>query len=304
LRGQLIGIDYVPQAKAVHLARGVRAHQHRSIIPGSDGSAEPRIIVALDRHHFNLLCSQFIPSLRASGNNEVVSVVGYGFYASQQRKLARFPNIDVHSLPISTVHPMMKRLDDFQRVVEQFPSRTPVAFWDAGDAMFQQELKPLWSLILQEPEKFHTVTEPTEDYTESWVCAIQDASLRNSFRRWVSMYGILNGGFGAATASTMLLYLKEANRIYNDLALLEDQTAMNIYCHSDPSRWKRIEEGWNYCLCNRDRREVRFAEDGRLVSTKGTPIYVAHGNGRTFQHYFARSNSRWLARYRAHSAIA
>ena len=57
---------------------------------------------------------------------------------------------------------------------------------------------------------------------------------------------------------------------------------MNLYCHTNPRAWRQIEEGWNYCLCGRPRREayVRRA-DGRIVSRRGTPVHVVHGNSST-----------------------
>lgn len=144
LRRRFVGIDYVPNAKATHIAREKTDQRHSAAeSEATSCHAEPRIFVALDRAHFNRLCSQFLASWRASGNQEYVSVIAYGFYSTQLRKLARLPNIDVRAFADSARPPMLRRLEDFQGIVERLPPDSPVAFWDAGDAMFQQSLKPL-----------------------------------------------------------------------------------------------------------------------------------------------------------------
>ncbi len=303
LRRQHVGVAYASEAKAFHLPRKKQKASHTKHIPSS-GLAEPRIFVALDRNHFNLLLSQFIPSLRASGNNEALLVLAYGFYPTQQRKLARMPGVEVYDRPLSSIPPMIKRLEDFQRLLDTVPNRSPVAFWDAGDVMFQHSLQPLWKSIEQEPNKFHAVLEPTRSYSESWLSAIRDQELRNRFRKRVKEFGFVNGGFGAATALTMKRYLRTTNQIFREQGLIDDQTAMNLFCLMNPNGWKALHEGWNYCLCLRDAREVRFARDGKLQSSNGEQIYVAHGNARTFQRFFSRSNAGWLERYRANSNYA
>jgi hypothetical protein len=81
----------------------------------------------------------------------------------------------------------------------------------------------------------------------------------------------------------MQRYFREASLLRRSPALLGstdwgDQTALNLYCHTDPSRWREVPRGWNYALCRLRPRDVRMTPDGRVVVADGTPIHVAHGN--------------------------
>ena len=81
----------------------------------------------------------------------------------------------------------------------------------------------------------------------------------------------------------MRRYLKAAVSFRESAALAGttdwgDQTALNLYCHSQSDGWVEIDEGWNYCLHDRHRGEVYVRSDGHIASRRGTPIYVAHGN--------------------------
>ncbi len=97
---------------------------------------------------------------------------------------------------------------------------------------------------------------------------------------------VLNAGFAAGTAQTMLKYFRDAAATWDSPALAGstdwgDQTGLNLYCHSHPDRWLEIDEGWNFCLAGRDRREAFWDQGGRIASQRGTPIYVVHGNAKT-----------------------
>jgi hypothetical protein len=57
--------------------------------------------------------------------------------------------------------------------------------------------------------------------------------------------------------------------------------AFNIYCYSHPDAWQEIGEGWNYCLKGRGVGDVYLGADAQYVDSRGTPIYVVHGNAGT-----------------------
>src|SRR5262249_11716149 len=97
---------------------------------------------------------------------------------------------------------------------------------------------------------------------------------------------VLNAGFAAGTARTMLNYLRCAAAYWNAPPLAGstdwgDQTGLNLFCHSHPEDWLEIEEGWNFCLAGRARPEAVWGEDGRVVSHRGTPMSILHGNAKT-----------------------
>jgi hypothetical protein len=88
----------------------------------------------------------------------------------------------------------------------------------------------------------------------------------------------------------MLRYLQGADELLHSKALRGttdwgDQTAMNLYCHSDPTRFLAIDERWNYCICQRDLKDRRLLAAGRFVRDDGRPISVVHGNGAAFVPY-------------------
>ncbi len=94
----------------------------------------------------------------------------------------------------------------------------------------------------------------------------------------------LNSGFAAGTVRAMLRYLKEADLLLNSPALRGtsdwgDQTAMNLYCRSNPDAWLEISSGWNYCLCSLGPGDYRVSPDGRTRRLDGEPLRVAHGAG-------------------------
>ncbi|MFG0265197.1 MAG: hypothetical protein ACF8AM_08590 [Rhodopirellula sp. JB055] len=60
-----------------------------------------------------------------------------------------------------------------------------------------------------------------------------------------------------------------------------DQTAMNLYCHSDPSRWVEVSESWNFCVHDRRRGDVRVTPDGQVLNRQGNAMPVVHGNARS-----------------------
>jgi hypothetical protein len=303
-------IDYLPTARAYHLdVDGVACGEADRVVKWEEvaGNAEPRegraahgsshgarpagrVLVAFDRRHLIPFRQRFLRSLRAWGNAETVTVVGYGLYPSEQRVLASLPGVEVVPLAVNGVMPPVRRLSDFQPLLASWPAETPVAYWDAGDVLFQARLEPLWHQVAASPRRILAVREP-KGYPENravsqWTLSIRDPAARRRAFALLSTRPFLNSGFAAGTAASLLAYFREAERLGNSAELRGtsdwgDQTALNLYCHGAPSRWREIEEGWNYCLHDRQPREVRVLPDGRLASRFGTPIHVAHGNARS-----------------------
>ena len=88
----------------------------------------------------------------------------------------------------------------------------------------------------------------------------------------------------------MLRYLKEANRLLHSPALWGssdwgDQTAMNLYCRSNPHAWREIASGWNYCLAGRGPRDYRVSPEGRTERLDGERLHVAHGAAGNLRHW-------------------
>jgi hypothetical protein len=282
-------IDYMPGAHARH-EPALTSRHHGEI----DRSTPGRVLAAFDRCHLRRFRHLFLDSLRSCGNRETVTAVVYGLRPSEERTLASQPGVEVAALPERGVVPAIRRLHDFQHIIAQWPDDTPVAYWDAGDVRFQGRLDSLWDLVRAHPDQLLAVREPIghpENLAVSqWTQTINDASLRRSAFDLLSRNPFLNSGFAAGTGRAMLHYLREAEWLRNSSALhgsldWGDQTALNLYCHSNPGRWFEIPEGWNYCLYQRPRRDYQLRPDGRVVSAVDAPIHVVHGNGKSFRRF-------------------
>ncbi|MCA9227866.1 MAG: hypothetical protein KDA47_19735 [Planctomycetales bacterium] len=296
LRRLGFGIAYFRGAGAEHLSDDER---QRLRTAGSDKPSNDQrvtsklggqVVVAFNRRHYDKFRTQFLGTLRLWGNREPVTVVGYGLYPSEQSVLAAMPGVSVRNLPENGVMPPIRRLLDFQTVLAEMPGDTPVAYWDAGDVIFQTKLEPLWQLVRANPDKILAVREPSgypgNAAIVGWTRTIRDPKCRQRAFELMSKNPFLNSGFAAGTARSMLAYFREAHRMRYGAELLGtadwgDQTALNLYCHAQPSRWHEIEQGWNYCLHDRQRGEVAIRPDGKMVSRRGHAIHVAHGNARS-----------------------
>jgi hypothetical protein len=294
LRRLGVGIGYEPRAKARHLSSEDRmpsqAPQEQPPVSIPSPAVEGRVLAAFDRCHLGLFRRQFLASLRSAGNKEQVTAVVYGLYPSERRAIAREPGIEALVMPAGRISPAKRRLRDFQAAIERFPPTTPVAYWDAGDVIFQSSLAPLWDTVQANPNKILAVREPVP-FSEnlvvnSWTLSIRDRAARQAALELFRQNPILNSGFVAGTAQTMLKYFRDAAASWESSALAGstdwgDQTGLNLYCHRDPDRWIEIDEGWNYCLAGRGRREAFWDQNGRITSQRGTPIFVVHGNAKT-----------------------
>lgn len=292
LRRAGFAIDYLAGAEATH-APGLTAGARRAAgpAPGPEGapSAPPRILCSFDRAHFRKFLRVFLASLRASGNAEAVTAFAYGLPPSEQRLLAAHPGVQAICRPHGGICPAVTRLVDFAEVCDSLPRATPVAYWDAGDVVFQARLAPLWKEVLDHPDQLLAARESFGIHDNpvalDWVRSIADARARRFALELLSNSPYLNAGFAAGTARTMCQYFTKANRLLNSSALRGssdwgDQTALNLYCHSDSSRWREIPRSWNYALCRTRPGEFAVTGQGRVVAADGTPIYVAHGNAK------------------------
>jgi hypothetical protein len=309
LRQAGLAIGYLPGAIAWHrpAPRGAIATPHapgasatpeprrpEARFPGEDSSPAPprtsRVLAAFNRRDAQRFRRQFLKTLRAGGNHEPVTAVAYGLYPSERNLLAALPGVEVIAIADTHVSPALRRARDFQAAIARWPENTPVAYWDAGDVLFQSSLAPLWGLVRAHPDAL-LVARDASGYPEnpvivSWTDAIRDLAARRRAFELLSTHPFLNSGFAAGTAGALIRYLKEVDRLLNSSALegvgpWGDQVAMNVYCHTYPSTWKEIGDGWNYSLAGRSPRDYRRLPGGRIESVNGSPVHVAHGTAGT-----------------------
>jgi hypothetical protein len=305
LRQRGMGIGYLPEAQAKHISLGsscrlVINQPDRSnlpVAPSAAGNREaPRsyILTAFDRLHYRHFHDRFVSSLRAAGNMETILALAYGLYPSQRRKLDRLPGVWLIPLPPNRQEVALCRLLDFQQALGRLPKQSIVAYWDAGDVIFQDRLGELWSFVRANPNRLLVVGEPQQHpqnrAVAKWTLSISDPQKRRRAFDLLSSRPYFNGGFAAATAETMICYLQKAHQLRHSIDLLGtldwgDQTALNLYCHTDPNRYMNISDDWNYCLCGRRPGDFRLLPEGRFVRSNGRTIPVVHGNARTFNRF-------------------
>jgi hypothetical protein len=295
LRRLGFGIGYLPAARARHARMDTPRHT-TSPLPSSavkpHHSIPGRILTAFDRNHLRRFRGQFLGSLRRAGNRERVTAVAYGLSPGERQRLALLPDVDVVALPGNTKSPALRRLNDFADVVAGWPGDTPVAHWDAGDVVFQASVEPLWQLVRTHQDRLLAAREPVLNPLKSaihdWTHTIADPQARRYAFELLLRNPYLNGGFAAGTARVLSRYCREADRIRHSPAMhgstdWGDQTALNLYCHADPARWREVDRGWNFCLHERPPTEFQMRRDGVVVSPTGEPIPVLHGNARTMR---------------------
>ena len=300
LRRHSIGIGYCAAACARHLKTdGQGRHpqgQHRPAEDRDERHCESagraalpgRVLTAMNGRHFELFRRQFLTSLRRAGNDEQVTVVGYGLLESQRRVLARIDRVELLAMPSDPTPIPRQRLRGFQMALKGFGPATPVAYWDAGDVVFQGRLTGLWEIVRSHPNRLLVVREPVVSAhsrtVAQWTLSIADPVARRRACQLLSSQPFFNGGFAAGTTSTLLDYLRHADRLRESIALrgsvnAGDQVAMNLYCHSNQGVYREIDEAWNFCLSRREQSGFRVDQRGRLVKQGGAPIHVVHGNG-------------------------
>jgi hypothetical protein len=300
LRGLGWEIGYLPSARARHVRRTRTQNGQREHSTQIDIAPTGQILAAFDTRHFERFRQRFLRTLSATGDASPVTVVAYGLSMEQARLLAREPNVaDVHVHRMSDVSPAIRRLEDFQPILEQWPTETLVAYWDAGDVLFQGTLDPLWKLarecdrrLLAVPE---AISHPQNRAVANWTSRIPDLAVRNQVFELLAHRPFLNSGFACGTAHTLLSYCAFGNSFLQRNGLLldawSDQLALNVYCHSNSERWQEAELRWNFCLFGRDleyrlERNIGDGDGGqlpwprhpRVVADKVADVRVVHGN--------------------------
>ena len=249
-----------------------------------------RIMVAFDRRDVGRFRKAFLTSLRNFSNVSQVIVVGYGLYPSESRLLSGLPGVHVVNRPANGQMAPVRRLADFGQIVSQMEPDTPVAYWDAADVIFQGSLNPLWELTQQHPDRLLAVREPRgypgNAAITGWTRTISDRRMASKAFHLFASNPFLNSGFAAGTAAVMARYFREAGRLRHSPELKGtsdwgDQSALNLYCHSDPNRWIEVSEAWNFCVHDRPVGCVFLTPDGFVRTHQGTPIRVVHGNARS-----------------------
>lgn len=288
-------IAYSSAARAFHRRRRSRtAHSAPAPQPAAASSLRPRILTAFNRAHAELFRQRFIGSLRRSGNDELVTAVTYGLERQLAEKLGALHRVEVIRLPASRFPPARDRLRGFQHALAQWHPQTPVAYWDAGDVWFQSRLQPLWKLVRQHPRHLlvarEAISHPENKAVAGWTLSIRDGTTRRAAFALLSNRPFFNAGFAAGTAATMLRYLQYARRLRESTRLEGtrdrwDQMTFNLYCHANPSVYKEVERGWNFCLFGLNRRDLRRQSNGLISAADGTPVHVIHGNAGTFDRF-------------------
>ncbi len=292
-------VEYLSGARAWHVKRPQSASQQPAVestcvMADVDPllADKAKILVAFNRRDVRRFRDAFLRTLRASGNRQEVIVVGYGLYPSEIRLLSASSGVRVMHKVVNGQMPPVRRLQDFTDIVRGFEPDTPVAYWDASDVVFQGNLDSLWQLTQRFAGKLLAVREPRgypyNAAIPGWTRSI-DSPLHS--RRAFELFStrpFLNSGFAAGTAAAMQAYFTEAARLRSSPELRGttdwgDQSAMNLYCHSDENRWQEIPQGWNFCVHDRPRGEVHVTPDGQVVSHNQTPIYAVHGNARSLR---------------------
>ena len=285
-------IGYHPRARAWHRKHsasppGTDARAARP--PAVDGGPAPsgRVLAAFDRAHYWKFRRLFLRTLRESGNREAVTAVAYDLHPREYRDLAAIPGLEVLARASRGESPAARRIEDFQDAMAGWPDDTPAAYWDAGDVLFQGRLGPLWEVARAHPDRILAAREPipfdATTVNKNWVRTIRDPASRDRLLALFSARPILNSGFVAGTARSLLGYFRDAVRIRNSDELRgscdwSDQTTLNVFCHTNPARWLEVSEGWNFCLYGRAMRDGAWR---RVEGDDRTPVHVVHGNAGT-----------------------
>jgi hypothetical protein len=304
LRRMRWGIGYLSQARAKHIVIDAtsnvrerpddRQRDERQSKSQARESGPGYVFAAFDRRHLRKFRLRFLASLRKAGNQEPVFACGYDLYPSEQREVARLRGVELIALRSHGVAVPIKRLLDFQRPLERLPPEAVVAYWDAGDVIFQDRLTELWTLARQNANRLLVVEEPfrhpENPVVALWTLSIHDSAAARRAFELLSSRPVLNGGFAAGTVQPMLHYFQTAHELLHSKAMRGtadwgDQTAMNLYCHSNPDRFLAVDERWNYCLAGRQRGNVRLMSEGRFATSEGGAVSAVHGNGHSFHRY-------------------
>ena len=249
---------------------------------------EGEILVSFDRGHQHLFIRQFLQRLRHSGNWHKVHAVTFGMRRKHLRDLTGLEGVELHAFPFVTKNIPRARLTGFQLPLSKMCPKTPVAYWDAGDVLFQASLEPLWESIRTLPDKLQVVEEPwpfeKNGAQRHWINMIEDEVTRRNAHDLSTGKSVVNGGFIAGRAGQLLDYFRKAAA----LAVGEmkgvgggDQVILNYCYRSDPNAFHIADNTWNYCLFGRSSAECKVSEQNHqfidLVNDR--VVAVVHGNG-------------------------
>ena len=189
--------------------------------------------------------------------------------------------------------PGLSRLRDFQSVLSTWPDDTPVAYWDAGDILFQACLEPLWDLVASHPGVLLVVEEP-KSYPDNpvirtWTDHIIDPEARERAFAVMSTHLFLNSGFAAGTARRPAGLLPRGRpapplpgaargRRLGRSARHEPVLPRRTLTDGRPS----IPAGTTRSA-GQDRWKYRVGHDGRTERADGEPVHVVHGNAGTLR---------------------
>ncbi|MEL6106946.1 MAG: glycosyltransferase [Planctomycetota bacterium] len=286
------GIAYERTAPSKHLnhRHNVRIDHSRS--PKAPGTGV--VLAAFDRRDVHRFENQFVRSLHNWGNPDRIIAVGYGLYPSEVRRLESLPNVEVQWRSSGEHWVPVRRLRAFAEITQTLDPSTPVAYWDVSDVIFQSRLNSLWSLVAETPDQILAVIEP-KGFPENGVIKPWTWTIRDRLWRWrayelLKHFPFLNSGFAAGTAASMNRYFRRAHAMRFGPELTGsvdwgDQMCLNLYCHMNPSRWRVIDERWNYCVHDRPRGEVVVSPDGEIRSRRLGKILAAHGNARSLRQF-------------------
>ena len=304
LRHNKVGIRYCDQAWATHLRDSQKASSRETALYANDKRhtqpalqtdfPEPQIFAAFDRRDIDRFEHQFLRTLRSHGNSQAVTAVGYGLFPSERRRIEALPNVRPDWQSYNGQMPPVRRIADFARLLESCPARTPVAYWDVADVIFQDSLTELWQEIQSTPDRLLAVIEP-KSYPENkiipaWSLTIRHPRYRRQAFELLKQSPFLNSGFAAGTAGVMLHYFQRAVAMRNGPELSGtsdwgDQMCLNMYCHTHCDRWRAVDQRWNFCVHDRKPGEIRVSPIGYIESRKGAKISVAHGNARSLRQF-------------------
>lgn len=318
LRREGLTIDYSPVARATHVDKSELGQLHRqfdgvaeqSAATASDedatelvtqesnisvcatspkgGTADGEILVAFDRHHMGLFRGQLLRGLRAAGNHNIIHAVTYGLRDKQVRSLNRLKNVRTHPQPFTVNRICRNRMLGFQLVLRDLGPSTPVAYWDAGDVLFQTALDPVWDIVRDDPELLHVVEEPLafeeNPGQQDWIQSISNPEIRRHVFSLLTGKPVVNGGFIASSAGRLLSYFEAANQLINGDLLGAgggDQVVLNTYRYTFSEQFRIIDETWNYCLVGRSGRHCKVRQGKYIDVLKGREVAVVHGNAGT-----------------------
>lgn len=305
LRHNRVEIRYSTVAQATHLRQATEnsalpvphstspAAQSADAVP-PESTPEPRILAAFDRRDIDRFEHQFLKTLRAHGNQQLVTAVGYGLYPTERRRIESLDRVQLDWQSYNGQMVPVRRVADFARHLVGVDPRTPVAYWDVADVVFQDSLDDLWQAVRATPDRLLAVVEP-KGYPHNQVIPAWSLSIRNPRHRHqafelLKRNPFLNSGFAAGSASTLRQYFQSATEMRQGPELTGttdwgDQMGLNLYCHKQPHLWKPVDQRWNYCVHDRTRGEVQVTPQGRIVSRTGSRISVVHGNARSLRQF-------------------